>query len=262
MMQKHNDFMVLRPMSTFLSFILQCQDVVSYHINSVNGFTLSFLAQMWAPEQWSPCHLPSLEEACLCTHHCVFCTITASSVPITATSIPSLCPSLYPLYPSLHPMCPSLRPLYYQCILCTYHWGVRREPQFQADAPFKSSSQHSEHPGSRPQPSRKAGKDIKVIRASRSKRKVRKHSLKQEARTGLETCKTQDGVGVQVLIRKATLRPLRSHHHLLCGQRQQVRSTHLRLVHTCRDNPECWQGLLSWSKKQRNRKDVGPVAQS
>lgn len=114
MMQKHNDFMVLRPMSTFLSFILQCQDVVSYHINSVNGFTLSFLAQMWAPEQWSPCHLPSLEEACLCTHHCVFCTITASSVPITAPSIPSLCP-----------LCPSLQPLYHHCVhhctLCTHH---------------------------------------------------------------------------------------------------------------------------------------------
>lgn len=121
MMQKHNDFMVLRPMSTFLSFILQCQDVVSYHINSVNGFTLSFLAQMWAPEQWSPCHLPSLEEACLCTHHCVpcthhcvFCTITASSVPITAPSISSLCP-----------LCPSLQPLYHHCVhhctLCTHH---------------------------------------------------------------------------------------------------------------------------------------------
>lgn len=104
-------------MSTFLSFILQCQDVVSYHINSVNGFTLSFLAQMWAPEQWSPCHLPSLEEACLCTHHCVFCTITASSVPITATSIPSLCPSLYPLYPSL-------RPLFHHCVLCAHHCAL------------------------------------------------------------------------------------------------------------------------------------------
>lgn len=198
---------------------------------------------------------PLYHPCVLCAHHCNLYTITVSitvpSVPITASSVPSL-----------RPLCPSLRPLYYQCILCTYHWGVRREPQFQADAPFKSSSQHSEHPGSRPQPSRKAGKDIKGIRASRSKGKVRKHSLKQEARTGLETCKTQDGVGVQVLIRKATLRPLRSHHHLLCGQRQQVRSTHLQLVHTCRDNPECWQGLLSWSKKQRNRKDVGPVAQS